>query len=103
MNGPVRGKDIFIPLDWIIGGQDMAGKGWRMLMTCLAEGRAVTLPSSNVGGSVACAHATGAYAHIRRQFRMPIAYFGGIEEVLARIGGKYLFNRCWIAFGLLII
>lgn len=88
MNGPVRGKDIFIPLEWIIGGQEMAGKGWRMLMACLAEGRAVTLPSSNVGGSVACAHATGAYAHIRRQFRMPIAYFGGIEEVLARIGGN---------------
>ena len=95
MNGPVRGKDVFIPLDWIIGGQAMAGKGWRMLMTCLAEGRAVTLPSSNVGGAVAASHATGAYAYIRRQFNTPIARFGGVEEALARIGGNtYLMDAC---------
>src|SRR5690349_1138205 len=32
MNGPTRGKDVFIPMDWIIGGQKMVGKGWRMLV-----------------------------------------------------------------------
>ena len=88
MNGPVRGKNVFIPLDWIIGGKDMAGKGWRMLMACLAEGRAVTLPSSSLGGAVGCVHATGAYAHIRQQFNTSIAQFGGVEEMMARIGGN---------------
>ena len=95
MNGPVKGKDVFIPLTWIIGGKEMAGKGWRMLMTCLAEGRAVTLPSSNVGGAAAASHATGAYAYIRRQFNTPIARFGGVEEAIARIGGNtYLMDAC---------
>jgi acyl-CoA dehydrogenase len=88
MNGPINGKDVFIPLDWIIGGKAMAGKGWRMLMECLAAGRAVTLPSSGVGGGVLCTHATGAYARIRKQFNMPIGKFEGVEEALARIGGN---------------
>jgi acyl-CoA dehydrogenase len=87
MNGPIRGTNVFIPLDYIIGGQDMAGHGWRMLMECLAAGRAVTLPSSGVGAGVLASHATGAYARIRRQFNMPIGFFEGIEEVLGRIGG----------------
>jgi acyl-CoA dehydrogenase len=87
MNGTVTGKDVFIPIDWIIGGQANAGKGWRMLMECLAAGRAVTLPSSGVGASVLCAHTTGAYARIRKQFNMPIGKFEGVEEALARIGG----------------
>jgi acyl-CoA dehydrogenase len=88
MNGPVSGKDVFIPLDWIIGGKDMAGQGWRMLMECLAAGRAVTLPSSGVAAGVQCSHATGAYAHIRKQFNLPVGRFEGVEEAMARIGGN---------------
>jgi acyl-CoA dehydrogenase len=85
-NGPIQGKDVFIPLDWIIGGKDQAGNGWRMLMESLAGGRAITLPSSAVGGAKVIAYATGAYSRIRRQFNMPIGFFEGIEEPLARIG-----------------
>lgn len=88
MNGPIHGKDVFIPLDFIIGGKAMAGKGWRMLMECLAAGRAVTLPSSGVGAGVMCSHATGAYSRIRKQFNVPIGKFEGVEEVMAMIGGK---------------
>ena len=86
-NGPIRGSDIFVPLDYIIGGPDMAGKGWRMLMECLSVGRCITLPSCAAGGAKSIALATGAYARIRRQFKMPIAKMEGIEEMLARIGG----------------
>lgn len=88
MNGTVIGKDVFIPLDYIIGGKDMAGKGWRMLMECLAAGRAVTLPSSGIGAGVACCHSTGAYARIRKQFNLPIGKFEGVEEAMAQIGGR---------------
>ncbi|TPV59879.1 acyl-CoA dehydrogenase [Aestuariibacter sp. GS-14] len=87
-NGPVRGKDIFVPLDFIIGGADMAGKGWRMLMECLSVGRCITLPSTSAGGAKACAMSTGAYARIRRQFKIPIGHMEGVEEMLARIGGN---------------
>lgn len=85
-NGPTQGKDVFIPIDYIIGGQAQAGKGWRMLMECLAGGRAISLPSSSVGGAKVLSYATGAYARIRKQFHVPIAMFEGIEEPLARIG-----------------
>ncbi len=85
-NGPTQGKDVFIPLDWIIGGVEQAGKGWRMLMECLAAGRAITLPASTLGGAKVLSYATGAYARIRKQFNMPIGRFEGIEEPLARIG-----------------
>ena len=86
-NGPVHGKDVFIPLDWIIGGVDMAGRGWQMLMECLAAGRAISLPASSVGGGKMLSFATGAYARIRRQFNIPIGRFEGVEEALARIIG----------------
>lgn len=85
-NGPTQGKDVFIPLDWIIGGAKQAGKGWRMLMECLAAGRAITLPSSAVGGMKLMCYTAGAYARIRRQFNLSIGKFEGIEEPLARIG-----------------
>ncbi len=84
-NGPIHGKDVFIPVDWIIGGVQKAGKGWVMLMECLAVGRAISLPASAVGGAKVLTYATGAYARIRRQFNMPIGKFEGIEEPLARI------------------
>ena len=45
MNGTVEGEDVFIPIDWIIGGQENAGKGWRMLMECLGVGRGISLPA----------------------------------------------------------
>ncbi|MCC5856198.1 MAG: acyl-CoA dehydrogenase FadE [Idiomarina sp.] len=87
-NGPIRGKDVFIPLDYIIGGQKMAGKGWRMLVECLSVGRAITLPSNSAGGAKSLALATGAYSRIRRQFKLPIGKMEGVEEAMARIGGN---------------
>ncbi|VGH65494.1 acyl-CoA dehydrogenase FadE [Klebsiella pneumoniae] len=87
-NGPTRGKDIFVPIDYIIGGPSMAGQGWRMLVECLSVGRGITLPSNATGGLKSVAMATGAYAHIRRQFKISIGKMEGIEEALARIAGN---------------
>lgn len=87
-NGPTQGKDVFVPLDYIIGGKEMAGHGWRMLVECLSVGRAITLPSNSTGGIKTAALATGAYSRIRRQFKIPIGKMEGIEEALARIGGN---------------
>ncbi|EXU77128.1 acyl-CoA dehydrogenase FadE [Erwinia mallotivora] len=87
-NGPTRGKDIFVPVDYIIGGPKMAGQGWRMLVECLSVGRGITLPSNSTGSLKSIALATGAYAHIRRQFRLPVGKMEGIEEPLARIAGN---------------
>lgn len=87
-NGPTRGKDVFVPLDYIIGGPAMAGQGWRMLVECLSVGRGITLPSNATGGLKSAAMAIGAYSYIRRQFRMPIGKMEGIEEPLARIAGN---------------
>ncbi len=84
-NGPNWGKDVFIPIDWVIGGEAMVGQGWRMLMECLAAGRAISLPSSATAGAKAMLRVTSAYARIRRQFGLPIARMEGIEEPLARI------------------
>jgi acyl-CoA dehydrogenase len=86
MNGPTRGKDVFMPLDYIIGGPAMAGQGWRMLMECLAAGRSISLPSSNTGMAQMTARAVGGYARVRSQFKMSIGRFEGIEEALTRIG-----------------
>lgn len=87
-NGPIFGKDVFIPLDFIIGGTAMAGKGWRMLVECLSVGRAITLPSTSAGGAKSLALVTGAYSRIRRQFKIPIGKMEGVEEAMARIGGN---------------
>ncbi len=87
-NGPTQGDEVFVPLDFIIGGAEMAGQGWRMLVECLAIGRAITLPSNSAGGIKTVALATGAYSRIRRQFKMPIGKMEGIEEPLARIGAN---------------
>ena len=92
-NGPTSGQDVFVPLDSIIGGQDMAGKGWKMLVELLSVGRAITLPSTAAGGGQAAAYASGAYTQIRRQFNLPIAKFEGVGEALARIAGHtYIMN-----------
>jgi acyl-CoA dehydrogenase len=86
-NGPIKGTDVFVPLDYIIGGPKMAGQGWRMLVEQLSVGRCISLPSSGTGGGKAAVFATGAYARIRRQFNMPIGKFEGVESVLAKMVG----------------
>ena len=86
-NGPIRGTDVFVPLDFIIGGAEMAGEGWRMLVELLSAGRGIVLPSNAVGGAMAAVYATGAYARIRRQFNQPIGKFHGVGEALARMTG----------------
>ncbi|HFD40675.1 MAG TPA: acyl-CoA dehydrogenase [Anaerolineae bacterium] len=86
-NGPTRGRDVFIPIDQVIGGRAGVGKGWRMLMECLAEGRGVSLPALSAAATKLSSRATGAYARVRHQFHVPIGRFEGIEEVLGRIGG----------------
>ncbi|MGR9088694.1 MAG: acyl-CoA dehydrogenase, partial [Gammaproteobacteria bacterium] len=87
-NGPNWGKDVFIPMDWIIGGVGQVGNGWRMLMQCLATGRAISLPALGVSGAKFTSRNTGAYARIRKQFNVPIGEFEGIEEPLARMAGE---------------
>jgi len=87
-NGPVRGNDVFVPLEALIGGIEMAGEGWRMLVECLSVGRAISLPSTSTGGAKMGALATGAYSRIRKQFNMPIGRFEGVEAALARIAGN---------------
>ncbi|WP_299007766.1 acyl-CoA dehydrogenase FadE [uncultured Shewanella sp.] len=87
-NGPTQGNEVFVPLSFIIGGPEMAGQGWRMLVECLSVGRGITLPSNAAGGIKTNALATGAYARIRRQFKLPIGKLEGIEEPMARIGGN---------------
>jgi acyl-CoA dehydrogenase len=90
-NGPIQGKDVFVPLECIIGGVEMAGRGWRMLIEQLAVGRCISLPSSATGGAVMAVWTTGAYARIRRQFGLPVGRFEGVEQVLARmIGTTYI-------------
>ena len=92
-NGPTSGNDVFVPIDFIIGGKKMAGKGWKMLVECLSVGRAITLPSTATGGGQAASYATGAYAQLRKQFNLPISQFDGIKESLARIAGyTYIMN-----------
>ena len=87
-NGPIVGKDVFVPLSQLIGGEDCAGQGWRMLMECLSIGRSITLPSTASGGAKMGAIVTGAYARIRKQFGLSVGRFEGVEEALARIAGR---------------
>ncbi|MDX1763790.1 MAG: acyl-CoA dehydrogenase [bacterium] len=92
-NGPNWGRDVFVPLDYIIGGREMAGKGWRMLMESLAAGRSISLPALATASAELATRVVGAYATVREQFDTPIGRFEGIEEPLARIGGMtYLMN-----------
>lgn len=88
MNGPVEGEDVFIPLSAVIGGQERIGFGWNMLMECLAEGRAVSLPGSSVGAAKLALNAVGAYSRIRKQFKVPVAELSGVQEPLARIAAN---------------
>ncbi len=88
LNGPTSGKDVFLPIDCIIGGRQMAGQGWRMLMDCLSAGRSISLPGLACGASQVACRAISAYALIREQFGLPLARFEGIGERLGRMAGK---------------
>ncbi|MHB0926181.1 MAG: acyl-CoA dehydrogenase [Gallionellaceae bacterium] len=86
LNGPTQGREVFVPMEFIIGGTSRIGQGWRMLMECLAAGRSISLPASSIGGMKMAARTSGAYCRVRKQFKTPIGKFEGIEEPLARIG-----------------
>ncbi|PSF11814.1 acyl-CoA dehydrogenase [Marinobacter fuscus] len=87
MNGPTWGNDVFIPMAQVIGGQDMLGKGWTMLLECLSIGRSISLPALGTGaGKLACL-ATGAYAYTREQFGRSISQFEGVQEALEPVAG----------------
>ncbi len=86
-NGPLHGRDVFVPLECLIGGLKMAGLGWRMLVEQLSVGRCISLPANATGGALAATLATGAYARIRRQFNTPVGRFEGVEQVIARMVG----------------
>ncbi|TMP27831.1 acyl-CoA dehydrogenase family protein, partial [Pseudoalteromonas rubra] len=87
LNGTTEGKDVFIPLEWIIGGEVQAGNGWRMLVECLSAGRGISLPALSTATGHLSARTSGAYAALRQQFGVAIGEFEGIQEALARIGG----------------
>lgn len=88
MNGPIRGKNVFITMDDIIGGQDQLGNGWRMLMESLSDGRGISLPSLSSAAGKFCSMHTGAYARVRSQFGVSIGEFEGVQEALALIAGN---------------
>jgi acyl-CoA dehydrogenase len=88
MNGPIFGTDVFIPMDWIIGGAAMAGKGWRMLIECLGAGRGVSLPALSTASGEMNYRLVGAYARIRRQFNMEVGKFEGVQEATAEIAAS---------------
>lgn len=93
LNGPLEGKDVFVPLDYIIGGQEMAGKGWRMLVNCLSVGRCITLPTGGAAYAKRMLLGTTAYASLRKQFGVQIKQFEGIQKPLARMAGfTYIVN-----------
>lgn len=92
-NGPNRGTDVFIPIDWVIGGEKMVGQGWRMLMECLAAGRSISLPSSSAAGAKSMLRNSTAYARIRKQFDLPIGKMEGVEEPLARMAENAYVNE----------
>ncbi|MEO3385892.1 acyl-CoA dehydrogenase [Mesorhizobium sp. CAU 1741] len=87
-NGPLYGEDVFIPLEWVLGGEKQIGQGWKMLMTALAAGRGISLPSQSAASAAMCARATGAYARVRSQFGIPIGQFEGIREHLANLAAN---------------
>ncbi|SEO24417.1 acyl-CoA dehydrogenase [Acinetobacter sp. yr461] len=85
MNGTVEGEDVFIPIDWIIGGQENAGKGWRMLMECLGVGRGISLPALATAAGEMSYLTVGAFAKIRQQFNISVGKFEGVQEATSEI------------------
>lgn len=103
MNGPIHGRDVFVPLDWIIGGVEMAGKGWQMLMECLAAGRGISLPALATASGIITYRSIGAYARIREQFNVPVGEFEGVQEATAEVASlAYTLEamRHWVTRGL---
>jgi alkylation response protein AidB-like acyl-CoA dehydrogenase len=95
MNGTTQGKEVFIPLDWVIGAKDGIGKGWKMLVSCLSAGRGISLPALSAGSAHLCTRTTSAYARVREQFGVPIEAFEGVQSSLARIAGlTYSIEAC---------
>jgi len=90
MNGTVEGEEVWIPMRNILGGQERCGYGWHMFVECLAEGRGVSLPAGSIGAARTVASGVGGYARVRKQFRVPIAEFGGIQEAMALAGSDGL-------------
>ncbi|MGM9483315.1 acyl-CoA dehydrogenase [Roseateles sp. NT4] len=84
MNGPIHGEDVFVPMDWIIGGEAQVGQGWRMLMECLAAGRAISLPALGAAMQQTSLYVMAGYGRIREQFGLPIARFEAIAGLIAR-------------------
>ncbi len=103
MNGPVRGKDVFIPLDWIIGGPEMIGKGWKMLMECLSVGRCISLPAISSASIKVAYRTTGAYARIRKQFHLSIGRFEGVQTEMAQIAGLAYLSEASRRLGLVAL
>ncbi len=100
LNGPTQGQDVFVPLDWIIGGVEKIGQGWQMLMECLSIGRAISLPALSSACGKLCYRMTGAYARLRKQFNIPIAQFEGVEEALSQMAGfAYLLEATRVMTG----
>ncbi len=96
MNGPIKGKDVFIPLDWLIGGTEMAGQGWRMLVECLSVGRCITLPSGASGTGRYVTGMSGGFTRIRRQFNLPVADMEGVQAPLARMASMAYIARATV-------
>jgi acyl-CoA dehydrogenase len=88
LNGPTQGDNVFIPLEWVIGGPERVGQGWRMLMDCLSEGRAISLPALSSGAAKTCSRVVGNYARVRKQFGLPIGRFEGVAEVMGNMSGQ---------------
>ena len=85
MNGPIRGKDVFVPMDWVIGGEAQVGKGWGMLMECLVAGRAISLPALGSAMQQTSLFVVQGYGQIREQFGLPIGKFHVIAATVARM------------------
>ena len=88
MNGTVDGKDVFIPLDYIIGGVENAGRGWRMLMECLGVGRGISLPALSTSASEVTYLTVGAFAKVREQFKISVGKFEGVQDATSRMASN---------------
>jgi acyl-CoA dehydrogenase len=88
MNGPIHGRQVFVPMDWVIGGEAQVGQGWRMLMECLAAGRAISLPALGSAMQQTALYVSNGYAQIREQFGLPIGKFHAIAGLLAQMSAE---------------
>ena len=100
MNGPIRGKDVFVPMEFMLGGEEYYGQGWQMMMECLAVGRGISLPALATAGSKFTARMTGSYSQIRHQFKRPIGDFEGVGILLGKMAGFSLMTEATRRFTL---